>query len=412
MKKYKKIIFLLAITFSTIFIGCDDKDDGTGKSNLIVSEGLTISVDVPFASPQNLIETDATYPFTVTMSKKQSVPVVVDIFQKSGDAIEGDDFDFTHKIIIPANTTTATGSITIKSDVLAENTESFTLQIGNDLTSANASVNPVDVTFNIANYTEDGLMIDLEWNTNIFDINGNKISPTTAADLRLLLVDANYNQTVPLQEADGASFESLMLSPTAADGDYYVVADFFDVYASTNGFNVDLTTTFNQIGVVNDLTFTNIGALNTKNKCPNNYYKIAKIIKTGTTYTIEQLGQSSLNATGFNGNYSVTLDDWADYTVGSTVPVEYDSSLGLYKFKILSTNNPYISNTTTSYMIVTVDPTTSTVTVNSNENFDYGGGFVVPVTGVGTVNFCTNSINLDLKFGTAATVYKFNLVKL
>lgn len=411
--KMKKIIYIYfsLVTISLLMLtSCSSEEVTTGKSNLEVTNGISIAVDVPFASPQNIIETEATYPFTVTMSNTQSVDVVVKINQTGGDATEGADFDFTHEITIPAYSTTGTGSITIHSDDLAEATESFTLQIGNNQT-ANASINPVDVTFNISNYVENALMIDLEWSTNIYDINGDPISPTTAADLRLLLVDANYNQSAPLFEADGASFESLMLSPTAADGDYYVVADFYDVYPSAAGFSVDLSTTFNQVGVINDMNISNIGGLNTKNNCPNNYFKVAKIIKSGTTFTIEDLSESSLNATGFDGNYSVTLDDWADYGVGDVVPVEYDSALGVYKFKILSSNNPYLVNPNTSYMEVTVNPTTSEVTVSSNENFDYGGGFAVAVTGTGTVNFCDNSINLELHFGSN-TVYEFKLVKL
>jgi hypothetical protein len=408
--KIKYLFYSLFALSSITYYSCSD-DDASGYSNLEVEKGVTITANIPFASPQNIMETDAVYPFTVTLSKPQSVNVVVKITQTGGDAAEGSDFDFTHEITIPAYSTTGTGSIEIYSDDLAENTESFTLQIGNNLT-ANASITPINVTFNISNYTEGGLMVDLEWNTNIFDLDGTPIDPTTAADLRLLLTDANYNQTAPIDVADGADFESLMLSPTLPNGVYYLVTDFYDVYASTNGFSVDLTATFNQAGVINDLTYTFPAGLNTKNNCPNNYFKLAKVTKTGTTYVIESSGQSSLTAEGFNGNYAVAVDEWADYSVGDIVPVQYDSALGLYKFKILSTNNPYIDNPTTSYMEVTVNPITSNATVVSNENFLYTGWLSIPVTGTGTVNFCNYSINLVLNFSSSYPNNEFNLIKL
>ncbi|WP_162126321.1 hypothetical protein [Flavobacterium phycosphaerae] len=116
------------------------------------------------------------------------------------------------------------------------------------------------------------------------------------------------------------------------------------------------------------------------------------------------------DASTFNGNYSVTQDTWQDYGIGDIVPVEYDSTLGVLSFKILSANNPYIANPSTSYMLVTIDPTDSSVTVQSNEDFDYGGGFIVPVTGTGAVGSCTGDISLTLSFGPYGPYY-FDLVK-
>ena len=104
------------------------------------------------------------------------------------------------------------------------------------------------------------------------------------------------------------------------------------------------------------------------------------------------------NASNFNGNYEVVVDDWADYEPGEIVPVVYDSSFGTLKFKILNTNNPYVSNTN-SYYIITIDPTNSSVNVASNENFDYGGGFIVPITGTGAVGSCTGDIVITQYFG-------------
>lgn len=118
------------------------------------------------------------------------------------------------------------------------------------------------------------------------------------------------------------------------------------------------------------------------------------------------------NAADFNGNYKVTADAWADYGVGDIVPVEYVAEDGLYVFRIKQTNNPYINNGATAYLIVTIDPLNASVTVASNEPYDYG----VPgtdVTGTGTVGSCTGDINLVLEFsgGYNASSQTFNLVK-
>ena len=112
------------------------------------------------------------------------------------------------------------------------------------------------------------------------------------------------------------------------------------------------------------------------------------------------------DASAFNGNYIVVTDAWADYGAGDVVPVQFDSG---YTFRILSTNNPYINNTTTAYMEVTIDPTDGSVTVVSNEDFDYG--VPIPVEGAGSVGTCTGDINLVLNFVGYATNQGFTLVK-
>ena len=116
------------------------------------------------------------------------------------------------------------------------------------------------------------------------------------------------------------------------------------------------------------------------------------------------------DASQFTGDYTVVQDTWADYAPGEIVPVLYDSTDGLLKFRILSTNNPYINNPNTSYMLVTIDPTNSSVTVLSNEGFDYGGGDVFEVTGTGAVGSCTGDISLTLSYGPYGPYY-VDLVK-
>jgi hypothetical protein len=113
------------------------------------------------------------------------------------------------------------------------------------------------------------------------------------------------------------------------------------------------------------------------------------------------------DASDFDGNYIVTIDAWADYDIGGTVPVEFISD---YSFKILTTNNAWINNPGECYMIVTIDPTDGSATVTSNTCFDYGPGFCLDITGSGSVGTCTGDINLIIDFG-GFTDNAFSLVK-
>ncbi len=116
------------------------------------------------------------------------------------------------------------------------------------------------------------------------------------------------------------------------------------------------------------------------------------------------------DVSNFNGDYKVVTDAWADYTPGSIVPVVYNAANGLFKFRILNSNNPALVNTS-SYYEVTVKQSDGTVTVVSNETLDYGGGFTTNATGTGSIGSCTGDINLILNFSGSAQKQAFNLVK-
>lgn len=116
------------------------------------------------------------------------------------------------------------------------------------------------------------------------------------------------------------------------------------------------------------------------------------------------------DASNFNGDYKVALDEWADYAVGDIIPVVYNAANGTTTFRVLNKNNPYISNGATSYMICVINPANATVTVTANDLFKYVGWENLTVTGTGTVGSCTGSINLVIKFGAYGN-YKLNLVK-
>ena len=118
------------------------------------------------------------------------------------------------------------------------------------------------------------------------------------------------------------------------------------------------------------------------------------------------------NASLFNGDYKVVVDQWSDYTVGTIIPVVYNAADGTFTFRILCTKNPYLVNAATASLLVTINPATNATTVKSSEDFNYGGGDVTSVNGTGTVGSCNGDINLKLNFpGFGASGYNFNLVK-
>lgn len=114
------------------------------------------------------------------------------------------------------------------------------------------------------------------------------------------------------------------------------------------------------------------------------------------------------DASLFDGNWVVTVDTWADYGAGDIVPVVPDPDIAL-GFRILSTNNPFIGNPDTSYILCIINPEDGSITAESNEPFDYGVD--VQVTGSGTVGTCTGDIALDpITFGNYGD-WVFKLVK-
>jgi hypothetical protein len=118
------------------------------------------------------------------------------------------------------------------------------------------------------------------------------------------------------------------------------------------------------------------------------------------------------DASTFDGNYAVVSDNnWQDYSPGDIIPLVYSAANGTFKFRVLCSNNAYLNNPTTSYIEVTIDPLTGSVTAKSNEDFDYGGASKFAVTGTGTVGTCTGDVTLLLNFGTAYKNQKLVLKK-
>lgn len=420
MKNIIKNISFAVLTLTTLlFAGCAQEPALTGQSTLEVSNGVAITLTTAFASPVTIMEGDQKYGFTVTLNKPQSVNVVVKIKQIGGTASSAD-YTVENELTIPAYKLSASGTITILKDALKENIETLILQFG-DNTVSNASFTPVTATFNIQNYTEGSLVTDLSWETTIKDTKGDLITATDAADLKLLItkLDNTVLQTV---DASKDKFESFEMLSTYADGTYLVVAKAvsFKNLGTLGNFDVDLTVKFNQTGVYNNTSFTFKKALNSAGltSCgATGYFKLAQIKKSGTTYTISEVGQAAytFDASIFNGPYKIAFDgDWQDYSTGDAIPVQYNAADGLATFRIMYTA---AAGTPGAYIEVTFDRSTGNVTkAVGSVPFTYspGGTAYTVSSGTGTVNFCTGAVNLLLTWKSGSSTYadqRFNIVK-
>jgi hypothetical protein len=288
----------MVLALSALIISCNE-DDQTGASKLVpTSPTLTTSLD--FTSPVTLVENDSEYTYTVTLSTPQIVDVKLHVNQIGGTA-SADDYEMTTSITIPAGYTTGTGSIKILTDDLVEDTETLQIQIGDERV-ANAAFSPVTVDFNILNYTSGDLTIDMSWALAEATTNnsGEEISATAFADMRLLISNTPDNSGV-FDGADGGSFETYVLSGSEPDGDYYVIADFYDANADiVRDLNLDLE--FNQPGVINNDSYSFPNAINNASICPNNYFVLTKITKAGDNYTFENVARLNFASTSFSGD--------------------------------------------------------------------------------------------------------------
>lgn len=286
-KNYNIFFSITLLTIFSLFIVSCDEEDNTGYSTLIPTSP-TISITPGFASPVTLVEDGTKFEYTVSLSQPQLVDVHLAVSQVDGTASTSD-YEMTSTIVISAGSTSAKGSIKILTDDVIEEPETLKIQIG-DQTTANAALTPITVEFTINNLTEDDLSIGLSWaaSTPTTDDTGTEIDPDALADMRLLITNSPYTELV--DGADGASFENYTMLGTMADGEYLVVADFYAALSSPIR-DIDLSVSFEQLGVIDPFTFNFPTALNTAVVCPTNYFILAKIIKTGNSYTIEKVGE-------------------------------------------------------------------------------------------------------------------------
>ena len=303
-----------------LMFSCDSNDDYTGDS-VVNASSPSLTVSLGFSNTETLIEQEASYAFTVSISEAQIADVIVNLAQTAGTATAGSDFSMPSSVTILKGNMSATGKITIHSDELVEETETATIQIGLGNESNVNNIASETVTFNIANLTDGDLVVGLSWaaSSTVTDNYGKEIGAYTLADLRLLLTDSPY--TTVYASADGATAETYVLSAAAPDGDYSFVADFYAANYEIAS-NLDLTLTFDQVGVINGQTHNFAAALSTLDVCADLNFVMASVTKSGNSYSFAEVGtKSSFNASIFAGTYSELSDSNVNawLTAGATM---------------------------------------------------------------------------------------------
>ena len=284
-----KISFSI-LTFLLMF-SCSEKDDYTGDSVLSVSSP-TLAVSLGFPNAQTLIEQEISYDFTVTISEIQAVDVVVYLEQTEGTATVNEDFSMPQSVKIERGALSASGKITIHEDEIMEDTETVTIQIGAGNEANLSGVSGQTVSFEIANLTEGDLVVGMSWaaSSSVTDNYGNEIAAYDLANLRLLLADFPFTRIY--DKANGTANETYILSEAAPDITYSFIAD---VHAAMSEIPVDLdiTLTFDQVGVINGQTHSFSTALNTTESCPTVNYVMATVTKSGNSYSIAEVGKKN-----------------------------------------------------------------------------------------------------------------------
>lgn len=288
MKRFLKYNLIALLAMALFMSSCND-DDYTGYSDLVPTENVSITVGG--TGSFTLTEADSSYTFDVTLSAAQIVDVVLYANVTGGDATSGEDFKIANtgsRVYIPAGSTTGTLEIKILQDNLAEAAETFTVTIGDERT-ANATVDPVDVTFTLENYTENMLSIDMTWETDVADVIGLELDPDAVVDLRLLILNATDSSFVT--GVDGSTFENYSGMDSLADGTYLIATDIYSTI-DAGDYNAEVTIDvelgFNQSGVINNDILSLPGVMTNAYTLSDGYIVyLATITKSGDNYSYE-----------------------------------------------------------------------------------------------------------------------------
>ena len=255
-------------------------------------------------------------------------------------------------------------------------------------------------------YTEENLMIDMTWaaSSTVTDNYGNEIGATDLANMRLLITNVPY--TGILIQENGAGFESLAFLGTYPDGEYYIVADFFA--ANDISINLDFELTFNQVGVINGETHSFPAAVNTTDACDNLHYILSKITKNGQDYTIEKVGEkSTMDLANYVGTWSGE-DIWGDTEVTTTLNADGILEIGGIGVNFITSawGETILEQ---NVLLMDVDETTGSFTIEeqyymtTENNGDVQDLYYL--SGTGTIDPCTNTMDLVYDFVQAGTSY-------
>jgi hypothetical protein len=395
--KFIKISFsFLALL---LMLSCSDNDDYTNDS-VVTATSPSLAVSLGFSNATTLIEQEASYSFSVSITEAQIADVIVYLEQTDGTATAGEDFSMPNSVTIKKGTLSASSEITIHADELPEDEETVTIQIGLGNESNVSGVAGETVTFNIANLTDGDLVVGMSWaaSSAVTDNYGTEIDAYALADLRLLLTDSPY--TTVFESADGASAETYVLSGTAPDITYSFVADFYAAMYEISA-DIDITLTFDQVGKINGQTHSFSSAFNTTDSCLGLNYVMANVTKDGNSYSFEEVGQkSSLDLKDYAGNWSVDtpyhIGLQNDFTAEVTAEALFIDGIGQDFILNFWGETP----TTSAPVEITLN---ADGTVNIARQYvytaDYNGDlYDYEIEGSGTWNGCGDKNMLDLVY--------------
>jgi len=400
MKDILKISSCILVTL-LLLVGCEE-EDYTGYSTLKPTNP-TVSVSGP--ASVSVAEMDTSIFFDVALSEAQVVDVIIYVTQLDGDATEGEDFTILNDggvLTIPAGATTGKAGVKIIVDAEAEETESFTVQIGDNRTG-NATVTPFTATFSIGNASADDLVVDLTWTTDAADAIGIDLDPDEVVDLRFLITDAEGNI---VDGEDGASFETYSGFPALPDGTYTLATD---IYSTINAGDFDAPITlslgleFNQTGVINGQALSFPEVMTNEFNCDFHRVNLATVVKAGANYTITK----NVEVLWVGATVDLLAGIWSGDDFGD--PVQFETvvdgdgltmSVGLgLNWMIGFWGEDVIDSVELS---CDVDLTSGIITIPEQYCFTtmFEGEEQLPynIVGEGVVNFCNNTVVFEYTF--------------
>ncbi|NJM80239.1 MAG: hypothetical protein HC854_12625 [Flavobacterium sp.] len=280
MKNIK--IKLLGLSF--LFALSCNTDDNTNNGTREASDAkASVVVNFSQTTPYNEGDEDV-LSYTITLDKPQIADIYADVSFVSGTATEGEDFNFDHVVVIPANQISATGTISILKDIEFETTETLTLKIGSNR-FVNAAFTPVQLTVNIGNFQENNLTIDLSWDGTFTGASGPTDFCDVDMDLELLNSAGDYVET-----SYSDCPEQIIISSTLPDDTYTLVVSLWtnngetavlDIPANLDIYKVGSQTTYS--GDLSTFFPLADGGLDNGN---SNAFLEYTIVKSGTTFTV------------------------------------------------------------------------------------------------------------------------------
>ncbi|GLB53319.1 hypothetical protein NBRC110019_23600 [Neptunitalea chrysea] len=227
MKKYIYKIFSLLVITGGIITSCDYRKADQDVASTISPDNPTASFAVSTTSINE--EGNPEITVNITLDKAIHEDLNFDIVSTDGTAEEGVDYDITDEGTVDAYQTTGTATIIIYHDILPEDTETFSIAIGATSTPYAYMVGGSDTfDLSIENYTNDDLLIELNWDGTYTDASGAD-QDLCDIDFDMILYDDTF-ATIATAYYDCP--EALDLAGYA-DGTYYLQAGLYSLGSAT-----------------------------------------------------------------------------------------------------------------------------------------------------------------------------------